>query len=170
MHNMWCSPGYTHLEIGYAYFPPSSGHAYIKAFNSSIELCFNMSHGKIAEICHVHSFSFSFSLPLVSLVAYSLLFHTQPASVVEKQGGAVHLQCLVHPASAKVTWFFQGRALEQDLPPGVVVHPDKISLPSLQPQNTGTYQCVAHSGTGSITSQWARVTIAGMQTGKKSTK
>ncbi|XP_053356547.1 cell adhesion molecule-related/down-regulated by oncogenes isoform X1 [Clarias gariepinus] len=92
--------------------------------------------------------------------AYSLLFHTQPASVVEKQGGAVHLQCLVHPASAKVTWFFQGRALEQDLPPGVVVHPDKISLPSLQPQNTGTYQCVAHSGTGSITSQWARVTIA----------
>ncbi|KAF7699184.1 hypothetical protein HF521_003926 [Silurus meridionalis] len=28
------------------------------------------------------------------------------------------------------------------------------------PQNTGTYQCVAHSDTGSIISQWARVTIA----------
>ncbi|MCJ8733445.1 hypothetical protein PDJAM_G00223520 [Pangasius djambal] len=92
--------------------------------------------------------------------ALSLLFHTQPASVVQKQGSAVHLHCLVHPASATVTWLFQGRALEPGSLPGVEVHPDRISLPSLQPQNTGIYQCVAHSDTGSITSQWARVTIA----------
>ncbi|XP_060779498.1 cell adhesion molecule-related/down-regulated by oncogenes isoform X2 [Neoarius graeffei] len=92
--------------------------------------------------------------------AFSLLFHTQPASVVQKQGSAVHLHCLVHPTSATVTWLFQGHALEPGSLPGVEVQPDRISLPCLQPQNTGTYQCVAHSDTGSITSQWARVTIA----------
>ncbi|KAF4072128.1 hypothetical protein AMELA_G00270790 [Ameiurus melas] len=92
--------------------------------------------------------------------ALSLLFHTQPASVVQKQGSVVHLHCLVHPASATVTWLFQGHALEPGSIPGVEVQLDKISLLSLQPQNTGTYQCVAHSDKGSITSQWAQVTIA----------
>ncbi|KAK2848195.1 hypothetical protein Q7C36_009877 [Tachysurus vachellii] len=92
--------------------------------------------------------------------ALSLLFHTQPASVVQKQGSTVHLHCLVHPTSATVSWLFQGRALEPGSIPGVEVQPDRISVLSLQPQNTGTYQCLAHSDTGSITSQWARVTIA----------
>ncbi|KAI5615951.1 cell adhesion molecule-related/down-regulated by oncogenes precursor, partial [Silurus asotus] len=92
--------------------------------------------------------------------ALSLLFHTQPASVVQKQGSTVHLHCSVHAASATVTWLFQGHALEPGLLPGVEVQPDRITLSSLQPQNTGTYQCVAHSDTGSIISQWARVTIA----------
>ncbi|KAK3569586.1 hypothetical protein QTP86_002160 [Hemibagrus guttatus] len=92
--------------------------------------------------------------------AFSLLFHTQPASVVQKQGSTVHLHCLVHPSSATVTWLFQGRALELESLPGVEVQPDRISVLSLQPQNTGTYQCVARSETDSITSQWARVTIA----------
>lgn len=102
------------------------------------------------------------SFPLFSIVALSLLFHTQPASVVQKQGSTVHLHCLVHPTSATVSWLFQGRALEPGSIPGVEVQPDRISVRSLQPQNTGTYQCLAHSDTGSITSQWARVTIAGM--------
>lgn len=109
----------------------------------------------------VYTFSVCFPLSLSSVVALSLFFHTQPASVVQKQGSAVHLHCLVHPASATITWLFQGRALEQGSLPGVEVQPDRIFLPSLQPQNTGIYQCVAHSDTDSITSQWARVTIAG---------
>lgn len=132
------------------------------------KLCFFMSHGEIADICCVcffYTFLYSIPFPLFSVAALSLFFHTQPASVVQKQGSAVHLQCLVHPASATVTWLFQGRALEPGSLPGVEVQPGRISLHALQPHNTGIYQCVAHSDTDSITSQWARVTIAGMHMG-----
>lgn len=117
-----------------------------------------MSRGEAADICCGNLFC---SFPLFPVVALSLLFHTQPSSVVQKQGSAVHLHCVVHPASATVTWMFQGRALEPGSQRGVEVHPDRLVLPALQPHNTGLYQCVAHSDTGSITSQWARVTIAG---------
>ncbi|KAI4871908.1 hypothetical protein NFI96_023608, partial [Prochilodus magdalenae] len=106
-------------------------------------------------VCH----TLLFSCPCV----LSLSFRTQPASVVQKQGEAVTLRCVVRPASANLTWLFQGQPLHAGALPDVEVHPGSLSLSSLQPQHIGLYQCVARSETGAIVSQQARVTIADIE-------
>ncbi|XP_072550746.1 cell adhesion molecule-related/down-regulated by oncogenes [Salminus brasiliensis] len=106
-------------------------------------------------VCH----TLLFNCPFV----VSLSFRTQPASVVQKQGGAVILRCVARPASVSLNWMFQGQPLQPGVLSGVEVQPGSLSLPSLQPQHTGIYQCVARSETGAITSQQARVTIADIE-------
>ncbi|XP_017578056.1 cell adhesion molecule-related/down-regulated by oncogenes [Pygocentrus nattereri] len=106
-------------------------------------------------ICHTLLFSCPFVL--------SLSFRTQPVSVVQKQGGAVLLRCVARPASASLTWLFQGQPLQTGALPGVEVHPGSLSLSSLQPQHTGLYQCVAHLDTNAIASRQARVAIANIE-------
>ena len=102
----------------------------------------------------------SLAFLLCSVVQIRLSFRTQPVSVVQKQGGAVLLRCVARPASARLTWLFQGQPLQTGALSGVEVHPGSLSLSSLQPQHTGSYQCVARSGTDAIASRQARVTIA----------
>ncbi|XP_062861345.1 cell adhesion molecule-related/down-regulated by oncogenes [Trichomycterus rosablanca] len=106
-------------------------------------------------VCHTLLFSCSF--------AYSLHFHTQPASVVQKLGSAVHLHCMAVPASASITWLFQGHPIEPGALPGMEVQSGTLFLPFLQPQNTGFYQCVARSDTGAIASRRAQVAIADIE-------
>ncbi|XP_052008946.1 cell adhesion molecule-related/down-regulated by oncogenes [Xyrauchen texanus] len=93
----------------------------------------------------------------------SLSFHVEPLSVVQKQGGTVHLHCTARPATARLSWLFQGRPLDPAHQPGVEVSPGSLSLSSLQSDLTGSYQCVAQSETGSIVSRHARVLIAGIE-------
>ncbi|XP_035381022.1 cell adhesion molecule-related/down-regulated by oncogenes isoform X2 [Electrophorus electricus] len=97
---------------------------------------------------------------LICPFALSLSFRVQPVSVVQKQGGAVQLRCVVRPSSAGLTWLFQGQSLEPGSLPGVEVQLGSLSLPSLEPTHTGVYQCVARTDTGAIASRLARVTIA----------
>ncbi|XP_030622337.1 cell adhesion molecule-related/down-regulated by oncogenes [Chanos chanos] len=103
-------------------------------------------------LCHSPLFSCSFAL--------SLSFRSEPVSVVEKQSGTVVLRCAVRPASAKLTWLFEGQAVDPGSLPGVELQPGSLTLPSLQPHHAGTYQCLAHSDTAAIISRHARVAIA----------
>uniref|UniRef100_A0A8B9RB93 Cell adhesion associated, oncogene regulated n=1 Tax=Astyanax mexicanus TaxID=7994 RepID=A0A8B9RB93_ASTMX len=76
---------------------------------------------------------------------------------------SVTLHCVARPASASLTWLFQGQPLQPGTLPGIRVQPGSLSLSSLQPQHTGSYQCVAQSETGAVTSRQARVTIADIE-------
>uniref|UniRef100_A0A8C1LE15 Cell adhesion associated, oncogene regulated n=1 Tax=Cyprinus carpio TaxID=7962 RepID=A0A8C1LE15_CYPCA len=93
----------------------------------------------------------------------SLSFHVEPLSVVQKQGSAVHLHCTARPATARISWLFQGQPLDPSHQYGVELSPGSLSLSSLQPALTGSYQCLAQSETGSIISQHARVRIADIE-------
>ncbi|XP_066541545.1 cell adhesion molecule-related/down-regulated by oncogenes isoform X2 [Hoplias malabaricus] len=106
-------------------------------------------------VCHTLLFNCPFVL--------SLSFRTQPASVVQKQGGAVVLHCVARPASVNLTWLFEGHPLQAKALSGVTVQPGSLSLLSLQPQHTGSYQCVARSDAGAISSRLARVSIADIE-------
>lgn len=100
-------------------------------------------------------------LSLSSSAVLCLSFRVEPLSVVQKQGGAVQLRCTARPATARLSWLFQGRPLDPILQNSVEITPGSLSLPSLQPALTGSYQCIAQSETGSIVSRHARVLIAG---------
>lgn len=106
---------------------------------------------------------FFYLFPHVSLLlaVLSLSFRVEPLSVVQKQGSVVHLRCTVHPATARISWLFQGQPLDPSHQSGVELSPGSLSLSSLQPALSGSYQCLAQSETGSIISQHARVRIAG---------
>lgn len=106
-------------------------------------------------------YSWPFSLFFYYSAVLCLSFRVEPESVIQKQGGAVQLRCTARPATAKLSWLFQGRPLDPVLQPDVGITPGSLSLPSLQPALTGSYQCVAQSETGSIISRHARVSIAG---------
>ncbi|KAK7160800.1 hypothetical protein R3I93_008463 [Phoxinus phoxinus] len=93
----------------------------------------------------------------------SISFRVEPLSVVQKQGGAVHLHCAARPSTARLSWLFQGQPLDPSHQSGVELSPGSLSLPSLQPDFTGSYQCMAHSETGSIISRNARVLIADIE-------
>ncbi|KAI7802416.1 cell adhesion molecule-related/down-regulated by oncogenes [Triplophysa rosa] len=106
-------------------------------------------------VCHI----LLFNCPSV----LCLSFRVEPLSVVQKQGGAVQLRCTARPATARLSWLFQGRPIDPVLQNSVEITPGSLSLPSLQPALTGSYQCVAQSETGSIISRHARVLIAGIE-------
>ncbi|XP_050991224.1 cell adhesion molecule-related/down-regulated by oncogenes [Labeo rohita] len=93
----------------------------------------------------------------------SLSFRVEPLSVVQKQGGAVHLRCTVRPTTARISWLFQGQLLDPSHQSGVELSPGSLSLSSLQPALTGSYQCLAQSEKGSIISRHARVRIADIE-------
>ncbi|XP_064158973.1 cell adhesion molecule-related/down-regulated by oncogenes [Anguilla rostrata] len=102
---------------------------------------------------------------LISCSDASLSFHLEPRPVVQKQGGVVNLSCSLSPsssssASARLSWRFGGRPLDPTTAPGVRIGPGSLTVPSLQPGQTGQYQCVAHSETGTVASRPARVAIA----------
>uniref|UniRef100_A0A672PBS9 Cell adhesion molecule-related/down-regulated by oncogenes-like n=1 Tax=Sinocyclocheilus grahami TaxID=75366 RepID=A0A672PBS9_SINGR len=90
-------------------------------------------------------------------------FRVEPLSVVQKQGSAVHLRCTARPATARISWLFQGQPLDPSHQSGVELSPGSLSLSSLQPALTGSYQCLAQSETGSIISRHARVRIADIE-------
>ncbi|XP_036393229.1 cell adhesion molecule-related/down-regulated by oncogenes isoform X1 [Megalops cyprinoides] len=98
---------------------------------------------------------------LISCSYASLSFLSEPLSAVQRQGGTVHLRCSLRPpSSARLSWRFRGLPLDTAAMPGVRLRPGSLTLPSLQPEQTGVYQCVAHSDTGAIASRLVRVTVA----------
>ncbi|KAJ8368663.1 hypothetical protein SKAU_G00086910 [Synaphobranchus kaupii] len=104
---------------------------------------------------------------LISCSHASLSFDLEPLSVVQKEAGVVHLRCALSPSSsssssssARLSWLFGGRPLDPAITPGVRLRPGSLTIPSLQPGQTGLYQCAAHSETGSVVSRQARVAIA----------
>uniref|UniRef100_A0A8C9WSV9 Cell adhesion associated, oncogene regulated n=1 Tax=Scleropages formosus TaxID=113540 RepID=A0A8C9WSV9_SCLFO len=102
--------------------------------------------------------------PLLFSCTYaSPSFRSEPFSTVQRQGAAVVLRCSVRQASAMLSWRFRGRPLEAggELG-GPHLGPGSLTLPSLQPGQTGAYQCVAHVGSRSIASRLAHVSIAGI--------
>ncbi len=104
---------------------------------------------------------FFFSPCLSPLAVLSLSFRVEPLSVVQKQGSTVHLRCTARPATARISWLFQGKPLDPSHQSGVELSPGSLSLSSLQPALSGSYQCLAQTETGSIISRHARVHIAG---------
>ncbi|KAJ8266617.1 hypothetical protein GJAV_G00132530 [Gymnothorax javanicus] len=97
---------------------------------------------------------------LVCCLAVPLSFRSEPLSTVQRQGAAVHLHCSARPPSAQLSWRFMGRPLEPGAQAGVTLRSGSLTIPSLQPEQAGAYQCVAESETGAIVSSVARVTIA----------
>ncbi|KAK5600113.1 hypothetical protein CRENBAI_009057 [Crenichthys baileyi] len=86
---------------------------------------------------------------------------SEPTSVVQTPGSAIHLQCLVNPPSAAVSWRFQGLPLDQVTLPGVELGRGSLIISSLTPDHAGIYQCVARLGHGpAVASRLARVALA----------
>ncbi|KAJ8342434.1 hypothetical protein SKAU_G00323620 [Synaphobranchus kaupii] len=100
---------------------------------------------------------------LVCCLAVPLSFRSEPASTVQRQGGAVHLRCSALPPSARLAWRFMGRPLDPGAAAGVRLRSGSLTIPSLQPEQAGLYQCVALSDSGAISSRVAEVSIAGIE-------
>lgn len=84
--------------------------------------------------------------------------------MVQQQGAAVQLNCSVWPASARVWWLVGGQPIGQGALEGVEVKHGSLSIPSLEPEQQGSYQCLAQSEAGLIISRHAHVKIAGTPT------
>ncbi|MEQ2197108.1 hypothetical protein XENOCAPTIV_023248 [Xenoophorus captivus] len=100
-------------------------------------------------------------LLIISCSSQYPALRSEPTSVVQTPGSAVHLQCLVNPPSAAVSWRFRGLPLDQDTLPGVELGRDSLIISSLTPDHAGIYQCVARLGHGpAVASRLARVALA----------
>lgn len=98
---------------------------------------------------------------LISCSSQYPSFRSEPASLVQSQGSAARLRCLVSPPSAVVSWRFGGLPLDQRSLAGVVLSEGSLTIPSLQPRHVGVYQCVARLDHGpAVASRRAHVAIA----------
>uniref|UniRef100_F7DHK9 Cell adhesion molecule-related/down-regulated by oncogenes n=1 Tax=Ornithorhynchus anatinus TaxID=9258 RepID=F7DHK9_ORNAN len=83
-------------------------------------------------------------------------FASEPHSVIQRPGGSVTLRCLAEPATAHVSWLFNGERLDGRAE-GVEVRPGSLTILSLDPSLAGRYQCLANTSAGALVSRIATV-------------
>ncbi|XP_075398640.1 brother of CDO isoform X2 [Tenrec ecaudatus] len=88
----------------------------------------------------------------------------QPASAVQKLGGAVRLGCAVEPPWMDITWRLNGQELNGSADAlGVLITRERLVIPALSNRTVGRYQCVARMPAGAVASVPATVTLANLQ-------
>ncbi|NWR62294.1 CDON protein, partial [Bucorvus abyssinicus] len=91
----------------------------------------------------------------------TLRFVSEPSSAIQKPGGPVHLRCAAEPATARLSWLFNGEPLA-DVLGGVEIQPGSLTIASLGPSTAGYYQCMANSSLGAVVSSPAAVSMASL--------
>ncbi|XP_026361236.2 cell adhesion molecule-related/down-regulated by oncogenes [Ursus arctos] len=86
-------------------------------------------------------------------------FISEPLSAVQKLGGPVVLHCSANPVTAHISWWHNGRRLDRDLEQ-IKIHQGTLTILSLSPSLSGSYQCVANNSIGAIVSGPATVSTA----------
>lgn len=86
-------------------------------------------------------------------------FISEPLSTVQKPGATIKLYCSAEPSTAHLSWIFNGEKLHKKIEQ-VDPQPGSLTIFSLSPSNSGTYQCVANNSIGAIISRPATVSVA----------
>ncbi|XP_072678725.1 cell adhesion molecule-related/down-regulated by oncogenes isoform X3 [Canis lupus baileyi] len=86
-------------------------------------------------------------------------FISEPLSAVQKLGGPVVLHCSAKPVSAHISWLHNGKRLDRNMEQ-IKIHQGTLTILSLNPSLSGSYQCVANNSIGAIVSSPATVSTA----------
>ncbi|ETE71219.1 Cell adhesion molecule-related/down-regulated by oncogenes, partial [Ophiophagus hannah] len=86
-------------------------------------------------------------------------FISEPLSTVQKPGATIKLYCSAEPSTAHLSWIFNGERLHKKIEQ-VDPQPGSLTIFSLSPSNSGTYQCFANNSIGAIISKPATVSVA----------
>ncbi|KAK9395086.1 cell adhesion molecule-related [Crotalus adamanteus] len=97
----------------------------------------------------------------LSTAASELIPHfiSEPLSTIQKPGATIKLYCSTEPSTAHFSWIFNGEKLHKKIEQ-VDPQPGSLTIFSLSPSNSGTYQCVANNSIGAIISRPATVSVA----------
>ncbi|XP_026527223.1 cell adhesion molecule-related/down-regulated by oncogenes isoform X2 [Notechis scutatus] len=97
----------------------------------------------------------------LSTAASELIPHfiSEPLSTVQKPGATIKLYCSAEPSTAHLSWIFNGEKLHKKVEQ-VDPQPGSLTIFSLSPSNSGTYQCFANNSIGAIISKPATVSVA----------
>ncbi|XP_040848641.1 cell adhesion molecule-related/down-regulated by oncogenes [Ochotona curzoniae] len=96
-------------------------------------------------------------------------FISEPVSAVQKLGGPVVLHCSAKPLTAHISWLHNGRRLDRNVEQ-VKMREGTLTIFSLNPSLSGSYQCVANNSVGAIVSGPATVSTAVLEDFDSSTK
>ena len=112
--------------------------------------------------CHISVSNFIFVL-ISGAIPY---FRSALESHSVKPDTSISLQCPVQPATARISWLFNGEELRSDSPRGVSIRGTELRIPSFKwrpddRSHVGTYQCKAKTQKGTIVSNEATLTKAG---------
>ncbi|CAK7317612.1 Cell adhesion molecule-related/down-regulated by oncogenes [Vulpes lagopus] len=86
-------------------------------------------------------------------------FISEPLSAVQKLGGPVVLHCSAKPVNAHISWLHNGKRLDRNMEQ-IKIHQGTLTILSLNPSLSGSYQCVANNSIGAIVSSPATVSTA----------
>ncbi|XP_044114098.1 cell adhesion molecule-related/down-regulated by oncogenes [Neovison vison] len=86
-------------------------------------------------------------------------FISEPLSAVQKLGGPVVLHCSAKPVTAHISWLHNGKRLDRNVEQ-IKIHQGTLTILSLNPSLSGSYQCVANNSIGAIVSSPATVSTA----------
>ncbi|XP_062053289.1 cell adhesion molecule-related/down-regulated by oncogenes isoform X1 [Lepus europaeus] len=86
-------------------------------------------------------------------------FISEPVSAVQKLGGPVVLRCSAKPLTTHISWLHNGRRLDRNMEQ-IKVHEGTLTILSLNPSLSGSYQCIANNSIGAIVSGPATVSTA----------
>ncbi|XP_026573862.1 cell adhesion molecule-related/down-regulated by oncogenes isoform X2 [Pseudonaja textilis] len=109
----------------------------------------------------VPSHELLFLTVFLSTAASELIPHfiSEPLSTVQKPGATIKLYCSAEPSTAHLSWIFNGEKLHKKIEQ-VDPQPGSLTIFSLSPSNSGTYQCFANNSIGAIISKPATVSVA----------
>ncbi|KAF3823716.1 hypothetical protein GH733_007184 [Mirounga leonina] len=86
-------------------------------------------------------------------------FVSEPLSAVQKLGGPIVLRCSAKPVTAHISWLHNGKRLDRNMEQ-IEIHQGTLTILSLNPSLSGSYQCIANNSIGAIVSSPATVAIA----------
>ncbi|XP_030188083.1 cell adhesion molecule-related/down-regulated by oncogenes [Lynx canadensis] len=86
-------------------------------------------------------------------------FISEPLSAVQRLGGPVVLHCSAKPVTAHISWLHNGKRLDRNMEQ-IKMHQGTLTILSLNPSLSGSYQCVANNSIGAIVSGPATVSTA----------
>ncbi|XP_012519517.1 PREDICTED: cell adhesion molecule-related/down-regulated by oncogenes [Propithecus coquereli] len=86
-------------------------------------------------------------------------FISGPLSAIQKLGGPVVLHCSAKPVTAHISWLHNGKRLDRNME-HIQIHGGTLTISSLSPSLSGSYQCVANNSVGAIVSGPATVSTA----------
>ncbi|XP_027436613.1 cell adhesion molecule-related/down-regulated by oncogenes isoform X2 [Zalophus californianus] len=86
-------------------------------------------------------------------------FVSEPLSAIQKLGGPVVLHCSAKPVTAHISWLHNGKQLDRNMEQ-IEIHQGTLTILSLNPSLSGSYQCVANSSIGAVVSGPATVSTA----------
>ncbi|XP_037697830.1 cell adhesion molecule-related/down-regulated by oncogenes [Choloepus didactylus] len=86
-------------------------------------------------------------------------FISEPLSAVQKLGGPIVLHCSAKPVTAHISWLFNGKRLDRNMEE-IKIHQGTLTILSLNPFLSGSYQCIANNSIGAIVSGPATISPA----------